>query len=1001
MGHSDNITAIQQPSVKQKVLFTKLFNNCEKLTLKHIKLILQKMFDNADDTLFALAEKTHSNTESTDYFDSMRIIRLKRSEIEEQHFSQIKQAFVNLKDENINKISSGEETTTSLDAFSFDDLSLIEDADLEENIAIKNIVSKVSHHSAQDLSAIEKRLSHILNTDVSATNNPLGPNVISNTFMKAAAALDIELKVSLIILKLFEQAIISGISPLLHEANSLFVNANVLPEFKHTVQKSEHVDNPYDKQENQQDNSPSTLNGTGYPQKNSGQAPPMQPNAMSGNAVNSNQVNSNQATSGQMAYGAGTGTTMGQDTSIGHFSQLLTQHQTQTGAVNGEAVANNVHPFNPTDINQTHAGGFKPNSVIQSSTDGSASAQTSGYVVTTPQFIGSLTQLQNIPLSSPQQQSTISTDENGEQVESIQLQSSVNLKDFVIQQLQQQDENFSVNHINPVDQDVIDVVSMLFDFILEDKNIPSEAKAHIARLQIPLLKAAIIDKEFFSTNKNSARSLLNELAHAALGIIDETDPSSLSLLSEIERVVSAINDDFEDDLSLFDEQLTEFNIFLEQHAQQEDNIKHRIEKKTKQKEDNALAYHWVEDTIDEILAEKHLPDVIIELINGPWKRVMLNTYLNNGQNSDTWKNQVRFIDVLEWSVQPKHESIDRQKLANIIGQLVMTLRNGLQVIQVSDDEIQKILLQLEPFHVASVKGLSVKDYLATLTAHETFLFDKTDEDVKTEDLPLNAKSDDAPQATDISKISKTASVQTQDLTAEENVSTDEISEFESSSIVVEDIDFETDENYETNLSLEEIDQTILSMEEELRSLEALAESIEQGDALDNNGENDTENTEVISENDSAQLDPYSQMDDDFKLLGDNDDISEDNDFNKLITEDIILSGYSTEQNEAPEDQPQDEYLELARHLEQGKWVEFLDDNQQKTRAKLAWKSELLGEYTFLNWKFDVIADKTLYGLAADLRRGSATIIDDIPLVDRALSAVMSSLTPSGTSNQAG
>jgi len=994
MGHSDNITPIQQPSVKQKVLFTKLFNNCEKLTLKHIKLILQKMFDNADDTLFALAEKTHSNTESTDYFDSMRIIRLKRSEIEEQHFSQIKQAFAIIKDENGNKINSSEKTTNSLDAFSFDDLSLIEDADLEENIAIKNIVSKVSHHSAQDLSAIEKRLSHILNTDVSATNNPLGPNVISNTFMKAAAALDIELKVSLIILKLFEQAIISGISPLLHEANSLFVNANVLPEFKHTVQKSEHVDNPYDKQENQQDNSPPNQNGTGYPQTNSGQASPMQPNAMYESPVNSNQANSNQATSDQMAYAAGTGTAIGQDTSIGHFSQLLTQHQTQAGAINGEAVANNVHPFNLEHINQAQAGGVEANAAMQSSTDGSPSAQTSGYVVTTPQFIGSLTQLQNIPLSSPQQQSTISTDENGEQVESIQLQSSVNLKDFVIQQLQQQDENFSVNHINPVDQDVIDVVSMLFEFILEDKNIPSEAKAHIARLQIPLLKAAIIDKDFFSTSKNAARSLLNELAHAALGIIDETDPSSLSLLSEIERVVNTINDEFEDDLSLFDQQLTEFNIFLKQHAQQEDNIKHRLEKKTKQKEDHALAYHWVEDTIDEILADKHLPDVIIELINGPWKRVMLNTYLNNGQNSDTWKNQVRFIDVLEWSVQPKHESIDRQKLANIIGQLVMTLRNGLQVIQVSNDDIQKILLQLEPFHVASVKGISVKDYLATLAPHEAFLFDNSNEDVT-----LNTESDNASQETDIAKISETASAQNQAPTAEENASSNEISKFESNSIVVEDIDFETDENYETNLSLDEIDQTILSMEQELRSLEELAKSIEQDDALDNSGDNTAENSNVITENDSAQPDSYAQMDDDFKLLGDNENMSDDDNFNKLITEDIILSGYSTDQNEAPEDQPQDEYLELARHLEQGKWVEFLDDNQKTTRAKLAWKSDLLGEYTFLNWKFDVVADKTLYGLAADLRRGSANIIDELPLVDRALSAVMSSLTPTGTSSQ--
>ena len=46
---------------------------------------------------------------------------------------------------------------------------------------------------------------------------------------------------------------------------------------------------------------------------------------------------------------------------------------------------------------------------------------------------------------------------------------------------------------------------------------------------------------------------------------------------------------------------------------------------------------------------------------------------------------------------------------------------------------------------------------------------------------------------------------------------------------------------------------------------------------------------------------------------------------------------------------------------------------------------------FLNWKFDVVADKTLFGLAADLRTGRAKIIDDVPVLDRALGAVLSGL----------
>ena len=142
----------QTANFKQKILFTKLFTQSEELTLKHIKLILQRMFEHADDTLFALAEKTNSTKESTAYFDSMRIIRLKRNDIENQHFEYIQQAFTEVNKGDI----PPQDEVSSLDSLTMDDLSIIEDADLEENIAIKNIVSKVTGQCGPDLSAIEK-----------------------------------------------------------------------------------------------------------------------------------------------------------------------------------------------------------------------------------------------------------------------------------------------------------------------------------------------------------------------------------------------------------------------------------------------------------------------------------------------------------------------------------------------------------------------------------------------------------------------------------------------------------------------------------------------------------------------------------------------------------------------------------------------------------------------------------------------------------------------------
>src|SRR5690606_16579987 len=66
--------------------------------------------------------------------------------------------------------------------------------------------------------------------------------------------------------------------------------------------------------------------------------------------------------------------------------------------------------------------------------------------------------------------------------------------------------------VGQVDSDVINLVSMLFDFILEDRQLHPVMKALIGRLQIPVLKVALSDKNFFNRGGHPVRKLLNELA---------------------------------------------------------------------------------------------------------------------------------------------------------------------------------------------------------------------------------------------------------------------------------------------------------------------------------------------------------------------------------------------------------------------------------------------------------------------------------------------------------
>src|SRR4029077_14890880 len=77
---------------------------------------------------------------------------------------------------------------------------------------------------------------------------------------------------------------------------------------------------------------------------------------------------------------------------------------------------------------------------------------------------------------------------------------------------------------NQLESMTIEMVAMLFDFIFETRDLPDGIKALLARLQIPVLKAAMLDGAFFAKKSHPSRLLVNELAHAGLGLSPAMGP---------------------------------------------------------------------------------------------------------------------------------------------------------------------------------------------------------------------------------------------------------------------------------------------------------------------------------------------------------------------------------------------------------------------------------------------------------------------------------------------
>lgn len=845
--------------ISGQVRARKLLDSCKEAALKQLRIIVQRMLDNADDALFAMADKAESNADQTEFFDSMRIVRLHRRDIEKTFYDGIEKKFDDFWD-----YSEDRAQELLSNEMSIDELSLVDETDLEESLAITNLVSKLKNNFGPDISAIEQRLAEIApHISVNDDSNPMSPKSVCEAFNLATRELDAELKIKLVIFKLFDHQLIKDIGPLYDSVNSIFIEAGVLPTIKARIRR--------------------------HP----GQG-------------NSNRSGQHSAPSAEYQNSA-------------EYSGEYNDY----GDSDSGAFLSDLHQLLSASRANGPAGGSGVFSAGAAAGTGSAGSTT---LPPTP------TQDVLTALSALQAQPNIISNGTLEQAANLVASDIRTAMGIHMGMAEGQ-----VVPLNNMDNDMIDVVAMMFEFILDDPNLPNSARALISKLQIPMIKVAILDKEIFAHKNHPARRLLNELARAGIGLDDEPNADD-PLLNTIESIVDSVINDFNDDISLFDTLLEQLDSFVTEYMEEESSIAEETRKEYETREQTELARSWVRETLKDALHDKPLPTDVLKIVMGPWHDVMTHTYINESEKSSLWKNQLRFIDVLAWSVQPKELKVDKKKLGGIIQHLTGSLREGLNAIDYPSEKIEKIFHALEPFHHASLYGLTVSSDQSsqTLGADHSgfFLYDEeTQHDITQTELRRDNLD---PDDTSVSMR----------VPAE-----DDPDESTSLSLRMPDIAHDPEQAA--------IAVAIQQMEEEMQTLDDLEAMLDEDE---------------LSSSSMASLEEGTEPE-----------------LNKEIIEDIVLAGWDIEQHEE-EDYPDDEYLEMARHLEAGKWVEFTQDNNQKVRARLTWKSDLLGECTFTNWKFKVVADKTFNGFAADLRRGTARIIDDVPVLDRALSAVMNGLS---------
>ena len=624
--------------------FGELVQSCRKLVMNRLAEQLIEVFAKVDDELFECAEKAENNQVQTLFFDNMREIRKQRPLIERSYHQQIAQSFSDFLDGKLKPAP----VTSILDA---EHMALVQNEDYEESLQVINMVSRVKARCAQPLFALEQRLALLNNGQKLGEDiNPFGPQMIAQPFRDALAPCPFPLRIKVILYTLFDTHVMQSLDSIYAALNQRLIDAGVLPNLKYTAQRNKQPERPKTTAAEQtaeqqtetaaHSNAPRTGNANNGAAQPSGQAHFAEQTGHGGNLGNSEN--------------SGITDLNGPPPNdplelLGNLAALLGEHRQRDVDAPLLGGTRSIASFTPREATSTY----------------SASALLDALNRMQQQSASDLSQR----LHSPQQVEGLKAD----------LQ----------QQLEAHSELPGQQKVSDQEADVIDLVGMLFDFILDDDNLPDSCKTTLSHLHTPYLKVALQDKALFTQHHHPARRLLNSMAQA--GVLYGGEGDERGLLAKMHWVVEGVIHDFSGDLQLFESLLDEFNEFVT-------TLRHKVELRERRAVEAAKGrdkllgarQHAVE-VIANCLNNRQPPAIIRNFLELTWADVLVFVLLRNGERSPEWQRDCEVAEQLAWSGTVLDEA-GRERLQKLRVPLLEDMRKGLELLGgYHEDGIRRLL----------------------------------------------------------------------------------------------------------------------------------------------------------------------------------------------------------------------------------------------------------------------------------------------------------------------
>lgn len=466
-----------------------------------------------------------------------------------------------------------------------DDLSLVGEHELESRLAVRNLAAALLRECKQVLLRLDARLGWIAGgLELDADRNPLGPEHVGVAVHEAFATCELTSEVRLVLIKLCERDLAGVVAKLYEGLDQRLAREGVLP----------------------------ALGGHGAGART--RAPGASGDAGTAWGAARDEEHSPawatrfmqrwQETRGVMQGGvdgmAGASTAAGSATLLDALHQLLQESRDLRGGLGS--------PAQPAPVDQR--------------------------ALSQREMLSVLSLLQAEP-SAPLRAAI------GDDGESL----SQRLKNEVLYSARQLGMDPAGTRLDAKDEDAIDLVGMLFDVLLDERDLEGRPRELIGRLVVPFVKVALLDRRMFVQKTHPARRLLNALAEACEGNHGQS-AAERTLLAKVEEIVERLVAHFNENLAIFMTLEEEFRDFLDQHRRRVEVTERRAAEIQRGQERLELARKRAGFEVDNRLGERALPQAVAEFLRNPWQHHITLALLREGEVGDTFTEAMELGDGL-------------------------------------------------------------------------------------------------------------------------------------------------------------------------------------------------------------------------------------------------------------------------------------------------------------------------------------------------------------------